>query len=142
MTELHMSMSNRRRRLLEYLYENRHRPVERSDVQEALGSEYLAELDYLRDKGAIEYVYDDEMEPFLRDLIFQVRIAAKGIDEVEQHENEEVEQREERRGMARRTKPSSNRIFIVHGHDAAPKEELARILENLGLSPIILHEQP
>lgn len=40
------------------------------------------------------------------------------------------------------TKPTSNYIFIVHGHDAASKEELARILEKLGLSPVILHEQP
>jgi len=38
--------------------------------------------------------------------------------------------------------PSSNFIFIVHGHDAASKEELARILEKLGLVPVILHEQP
>jgi len=38
--------------------------------------------------------------------------------------------------------PSSNRIFIVHGHDASSKEELARILEKLGLTPVILHEQP
>lgn len=38
--------------------------------------------------------------------------------------------------------PSSKRIFIVHGHDAASKEELARMLEKLGLIPVILHEQP
>jgi predicted nucleotide-binding protein len=135
-----MSTNDRRRRLLKYLYENRHRPVERSDAQEALGSEYLAELDYLRDKGAIEFVYDNEMEPFLRDLIFQVRITAQGIDEVE--EEERVREGEERTRTLRTARPSSNRIFIVHGHDAAPKEELARMLENLGLSPIILHEQP
>ena len=141
MTVFHMSMGSRRRRLLEYLYENRHRPIERSDIQQALSPEYLAELDYLRDKGAIDFVYDDNIEPDLRGLLFQVRITAKGVDEVEQHEKEEVQQREERGKMSRRTKPSSNRIFIVHGHDAAPKEELARMLENLGLSPIILHEQ-
>lgn len=39
-------------------------------------------------------------------------------------------------------KPSSNRVFIVHGRNAAVKEELARMLEKLGLKPVILHEQP
>ena len=35
----------------------------------------------------------------------------------------------------------SDRVFIVHGHDAAPKLELARLLEQLSLKPVILHEQ-
>jgi len=35
----------------------------------------------------------------------------------------------------------SRRVFIVHGHDAAPKEELDRLLERLSLIPVILHEQ-
>jgi hypothetical protein len=34
------------------------------------------------------------------------------------------------------------KVFIVHGHDEAMKQSVARILEALGLSPIILHEQP
>jgi predicted nucleotide-binding protein len=33
------------------------------------------------------------------------------------------------------------KIFIVHGHDNALKEAVARILEHLNLNPIILHEQ-
>ena len=36
----------------------------------------------------------------------------------------------------------SNRIFIVHGHDEAMKQAAARMLGDLGLEPIILHEQP
>lgn len=35
----------------------------------------------------------------------------------------------------------SNRVFIVHGHDEAPREKLARFIEKLGLLPVILHEQ-
>src|SRR5258706_5126007 len=34
------------------------------------------------------------------------------------------------------------KIFIVHGHDQAMKEGVARVLEKLGLEPIILHEMP
>ncbi len=33
-------------------------------------------------------------------------------------------------------------MFIVHGHDAVLKNELARLLEKLDFVPIILHEQP
>lgn len=35
-----------------------------------------------------------------------------------------------------------NRIFIVHGHDDAMKQTIARYLEKLKLDPIILGEQP
>lgn len=34
-----------------------------------------------------------------------------------------------------------NKIFIVHGHDNGLKNEVARFLEKLKLTPIILHEQ-
>lgn len=33
------------------------------------------------------------------------------------------------------------RVFIVHGHDEAPRETVARFLEAVGLEPVILHEQ-
>ena len=35
----------------------------------------------------------------------------------------------------------NRRIFIVHGHDSAVREALARFLERLGLEAVILHEQ-
>jgi predicted nucleotide-binding protein len=37
---------------------------------------------------------------------------------------------------------TSKRVFIVHGHDEAAREGVARFLEKLDLEPIILHEQP
>jgi len=36
---------------------------------------------------------------------------------------------------------TSNRVFIVHGHDAEARETVARFLGNIGFEPIILHEQ-
>jgi len=33
-------------------------------------------------------------------------------------------------------------VFVVHGHDEALREKVARTLEKLGLKPIILREQP
>jgi predicted nucleotide-binding protein len=35
----------------------------------------------------------------------------------------------------------NNQIFVVHGHDYEMKETVARSLKNVGLEPIILHEQ-
>lgn len=35
----------------------------------------------------------------------------------------------------------SRKVFIVHGHDGEAKAEVARFLEKLGFTPIILHEQ-
>lgn len=34
------------------------------------------------------------------------------------------------------------KVFVVHGHDDAMKQSIARTLEQLGLEPVILHEQP
>jgi len=34
-----------------------------------------------------------------------------------------------------------SKVFVVHGHDAAPKAEVARFIEKLGLEAIILHER-
>lgn len=36
----------------------------------------------------------------------------------------------------------TNKVFIVHGHNEAVKEKVARVVEHLHLKPIILHEQP
>lgn len=35
-----------------------------------------------------------------------------------------------------------NNVFIVHGHNIAIQQSVARVIEKLGLTPIILHEQP
>jgi predicted nucleotide-binding protein len=39
------------------------------------------------------------------------------------------------------TKSDSRKVFVVHGHDEAAKEGVARFIEKVGLQPIILHEQ-
>jgi len=36
----------------------------------------------------------------------------------------------------------NNNVFIVHGHNTAVQQAVARAIEKLGLNPIILHEQP
>ena len=36
----------------------------------------------------------------------------------------------------------ANKVFVIHGHDKAAQETVARFLERLKVEPIILHEQP
>ena len=45
--------------------------------------------------------------------------------------------------VAARTAPpgGNDRVFVVHGHDEGAREAVARLLNSLGLTPIILHEQ-
>ena len=38
--------------------------------------------------------------------------------------------------------PITDRVFLVHGRADAPKNEVARFLEQLGIQAIILHERP
>lgn len=38
-------------------------------------------------------------------------------------------------------KERTNKVFVVHGHDDAARESVARFLERLGLEAVILHEQ-
>lgn len=35
----------------------------------------------------------------------------------------------------------SDKVFVVHGHDTSAKEAVARFLEKIELTPVILHEQ-
>jgi len=37
---------------------------------------------------------------------------------------------------------STNKVFIVHGHDSELKIETERLLADLGIEPVILHRQP
>jgi predicted nucleotide-binding protein len=54
----------------------------------------------------------------------------------------EVMQTKTQRPPTRTGATDTRRVFLVHGHDEAAREKVARYLERLELEPIILHEQP
>ncbi|WP_192255047.1 TIR domain-containing protein [Mesorhizobium silamurunense] len=72
--------------------------------------------------GAIHDVTRQLLIPFVRDYKSYV---------VARHSRE-----------TRLTVPGSNKVFIVHGHDEAALQGLARFIERLGLEAVILKEQP
>lgn len=41
----------------------------------------------------------------------------------------------------RKKLPKKNSVFVVHGHDEGLKQSVARFLEKIGISPVILQEQ-
>lgn len=57
------------------------------------------------------------------------------LDRITRIEKQEIMKQESIR-------PSSNEIFVVHGHDAAMKESVKNLLVTLGLKPIILADEP
>lgn len=66
------------------------------------------------------------------------------IEEIQEYweEGSEVDARsQEMDSVAPRSPLESNRVFIIHGHDAGTKETVARFIAQLGLEPVILHEQ-
>lgn len=52
-----------------------------------------------------------------------------------------VEENAPRNSIAQPEPSDLRRVFIVHGHDEAPRETVARFLTTVGLDPVILHEQ-
>ncbi len=61
---------------------------------------------------------------------------------------EEIEKFWDDRGQAQisssaqaNDRPSSNKVFVIHGRDEGAKQTVARFLERLGLELVILHEQ-
>ena len=52
-----------------------------------------------------------------------------------------TEQASDRSNADMYVRRKSNRVFVIHGHDEAARETVARFLEQLGLEPVILHEK-
>ncbi len=66
----------------------------------------------------------------------------KGRDATRDFIRTQAEKRSKKK-LSRKTHiMSSKKVFIAHGHDYEPVKELKTIVTELGLEPIVLHEQP
>ena len=63
------------------------------------------------------------------------------IDEIKEYWGDDTEADVDT-GYQKRVQVDSSNEFVVHGRDEGAKQAVARFLEKLELSPIILHEQP
>jgi len=74
----------------------------------------------------------------------------KSVDEIYAELNKQIEANTPaRRARANSSAQSrilglkkSRKVFVVHGHDDGPREATCRLLERLGLVPVVLFEQP
>ena len=63
------------------------------------------------------------------------------IEEIEEYWDDE-NQTPQSPTVQEHERTNTKEVFIVHGRDNEAKETVARFLQNLGLTPVILHEQP
>ena len=80
-------------------------------------------------------------EPYLSGLRSAESLIRSMIDEIEEYwlEDEKAIPTESRADI---DATKSDRVFVIHGHDAAARDSVARCLQTLGMAPIVLHEQP
>ncbi len=86
-----------------------------------------------------ETPYSEKVRSVTRDKIRSEQLLTSAIELLEERLQELSPQAAPIEATAKDGK--SKRIFIVHGHDFAPTEAVARFLTTLGYEPVILHEQ-
>ena len=85
---------------------------------------------------------DSEFQAYyVRGLESAASVLESMLEEIEEYW-EEDEQRSGLSDSGIRPPKSTNKIFVIHGHDDSARETVARFLEKVGLEPVILHEQP
>jgi predicted nucleotide-binding protein len=85
-------------------------------------------------EGLIQQNFNKRLEAFdamLKSSLAELELMGAGIEAVPAASEGAVA-----------VKSDSRIVFLVHGHDDAVTESVARFLEKLDLRPIILHEQP
>ena len=119
----------------------------RRDTRVALENLFGKDSDKVREFSSIRFVPSlnssnsrmDREDAFARGKVIAETVFQSMIKEVEEYWNEN---KNVAPGFEETTPPKSKKIFIVHGHDEAAKESVARVIKNLDLEPVILHEQP
>jgi predicted nucleotide-binding protein len=123
------------------------RTIARDHLVRTFGSEspnVNAALHASGDSGLYGDMGDEEYSDYLRDgLDNKVKILESCIEQLQTDIELQSPQIGDTRGRApTATMGSTNKVFIVHGHEHGIKEAVARFLERLNLEPIVLHERP
>lgn len=134
--------------ILKFISE-RNREVRKSDLFEVIMRQFASEL---KDKCSDDNPFADEMftESVIHETYRLYSLTYLGNDEKSISLTEEGHKAAihpqgilgylQDRGKTAKT-IMTNKVFIVHGHNNAVKQEVARFIEHLKLEPIILHEQ-
>ena len=122
----------------------------RRNTRVAIAHSFGSESSHVKDFNDIYYslrafttaTSDSEFQAaYVRGLEVATSILESMIDEIKEYWKED-EQSSNSSGTAIGERAKDAReIFVIHGHDEAARETIARFLEQLGLKPVILHEQ-
>lgn len=92
-----------------------------------------------------QFRFSDNHEQYIKDLLSILNEAVDFLElelAVDVHNEKFQESKPKELKESKEYEVSYNdKVFIVHGHDNAMKESVARVINMLGLDPIILHER-
>ena len=122
----------------------------RRNAEVAIANAFEKESSHVADFKEINYSLsifasgapDSEFQAaYVRGLNSAASMLESMVEEIEEYW-EEDEQSPRVSGSGVRPPESTNKIFVIHGHDESARETVARFLGKVGLEPVILHEQP
>ncbi len=87
-------------------------------------------------------IESDNQRAFRRQMEQAKGILLSAVDALTERLSESEEESAQKDDRTSRGSFDSNKIFVVHGHNETIKQTVARTLKGIGLSPIILAEQP
>ena len=119
------------------------------DTEVAISNTFGDETRHIKDFTSVRYWpmliagygTTDYRKPYVEGLTSASSVLQSMIDEIREYW-EDDDGPDTDTGYETGVQLDSNEVFIVHGRDDGPKQAVARFLERLELSPIILHEQP
>ena len=105
-------------------------------------SNHIADFENVQFFPNVFNAYDSELqEAYAQGLESAKAILESMIDEIEEYWEDE-NQAPTLSQIHENERIDSNEVFIIHGRDNEAKETVARLLTDLSLTPVILHEQP
>lgn len=84
----------------------------------------------------------DNQKAFRRQMEQARGIILSAVDALTENASELNEEKAQQKANLSSKSYDSKKVFVVHGHNESVKQAIARTIENLGLTPIILAEQP
>ena len=115
------------------------------DTRVAIAHSFGDESKNVQDFSDIPYSYEfagsesQHQHHYVKGLETATTVLESMIDEIRDYweDDQSATTQDTKTELPKDTK----RVFVIHGHDEAARETVARFLEKLGLEPVILHEQ-
>ncbi len=122
----------------------------RRNTKIAITHTFEDEPDHIQEFNDIDYFpfYNYKLPPhkkrdiYLRGLKSAAAVLESMIDEVKNYWLEEDNQPSPSSAPEQDEHPNTKEVFVIHGRDDAARQTVARFIEKLNLTPVILHEQP